>query len=148
MLFIGRSQSPNPAQTSLGKDYQPSDFFYGRAVCEKYNEDMKTYGVVVCEHGYKSCFTTAFISKRGDVSIIAKGCWPSKSSEEGPCTRNVCLFGIRENVGDGTRRTCCCRGFSCNKNSTHIQRSLLTERPSTITLATFRNLSGNLLILK
>jgi len=42
-----------------------------------------------------------------------------------------CLFGIRKGLEEKTERTCCCRGFACNNNSTYVQRILVFEEPST-----------------
>lgn len=148
-LFLGKCQSPKPTHKHSDSIEQQSEFLYGRAVCERFNENMTSSQVVVCDDGYKDCFTTATISKRGRVHVIAKGCWLFPSSEEGRCNKRACLFGIRENVGRETKRTCCCRGFRCNKNSTFVQRILFLQSSPTVSAALPSRLPGkpNLLLL-
>ena len=128
----GHCQSPSPSRTnSRASNQEESGLLYGRAICERYNENFTSPEVVLCSEGIKQCFTKATVSNTGYVHIIAKGCWSFPKSEEGGCTMRGCLFGTRKGLEEKTERTCCCRGFTCNKNSTYVQRILVFEEPST-----------------
>lgn len=144
---LGYCQSPSPSRSNArSSNEESSELLYGRAVCEKFNENLTAPEVVLCDVGYRECFTTALISNKGQVHVIAKGCWKLPKSEEGSCSKRACLFGIRENIKEEVERTCCCRGFSCNKNSTYVERMLVFEQASTKLPTVFSNRQGNILV--
>ena len=99
---------------------------------------------MVCPIGYKHCFTTAYVSKQGKLIVVEQGCWRKSEAEEGQCVRKGCLFGQRPEVDIEDRRTCCCTGIACNRNSTYVDRILHVRKISTTQRTTSSEIPGKI----
>ena len=142
LFFPGYGQSPGPEHSGAEQSS-----FYGRTICETFNKNMTAPELVVCPEGNRYCFTTGYITRRGELQVMLMGCWLRPQSEEGLCHKRSCLFGIRHSIGSKTERTCCCKGFVCNKNSTHVNQVLVEEKPSTTSQTTYSESPGRFLIV-